>query len=116
MGFFSGVLIVIHLLAAIFLIVLVLMQRSKDQGLGTAFGGGMTDTMFGARTSSVLVKATIWCAVLLFATTLGLAIAQRQQGRSRSLLEKTLQERAIPTAPTTPSAPETPSLPATPTP
>ena len=60
---------VVHILVALFLIVLVLMQKSKDQGVGAAFGGGMTDTVFGANTTTALVRMTIWCACILLATS-----------------------------------------------
>ena len=50
------------------------MQRPKQEGLGAAFGGGMTDQAFGARTTDVLQKGTVYLASLLFVVTLILSI------------------------------------------
>ena len=44
----------------------IMMQRSKQEGLGAAFGGGFTESVWGAQTSQVLVKATVWLAALFF--------------------------------------------------
>ena len=50
------------------------MQRPKQEGLGAAFGGGMTDQAFGARTTDVLQKGTVYLATGLFIVTLILSI------------------------------------------
>ena len=39
MNFWIGILLVIHVFVALFLIGIVLMQKSQDQGVGAAFGG-----------------------------------------------------------------------------
>lgn len=77
----------IFVLVAILLVLVVLMQRPKSQGLGAAFGGGMTESMFGAHTSSVLSRFTVILAMCFFALTLTLAIlhAQRSEGDSEVL-------------------------------
>ncbi len=70
----------INLLLAVFLIVcllmslIILMQRPKNEGLGAAFGSGATDQLFGARTTNVLQKATVYLATLFFVITLTLSI------------------------------------------
>ena len=51
----------------------IMMQRSKQEGLGAAFGGGFTESVWGAQTSQVLVKATVWLAALFFVLSIGLA-------------------------------------------
>jgi preprotein translocase subunit SecG len=55
------------------LCLVVMMQRSKQEGLGAAFGGGFTDSVWGAQTSQVLVKATVWLAAFFFLLSIGLA-------------------------------------------
>lgn len=91
MGILIGILTVVHVLVALFLIGLVLMQKSSEQGVGAAFGGGMTETVFGAGTTTALVRMTIWCACLLLATTLILAVLHSHRGKtSGSLMERTL--------------------------
>src|SRR3954468_23434288 len=58
----TGVLILVSL----FLILVVLMQKSKDGGMGAALGGGAAEAAFGADTSNVLSKSTIYAAVIFF--------------------------------------------------
>jgi len=100
MNFWIGILTAIHVLVAVFLIVLVLMQKSSEQGVGAAFGGGVTETVFGAGTTTALVRLTIWCACLLLATTLILAVLHSHRTRTGgSLMRRSLT--TIPVAPAT---------------
>lgn len=103
----------IHVLVAVFLIFLILMQKSKDQGVGAAFGAGVTETVFGAGTTTALVRMTIWCACILLATTLLLAMLHsRRTARSRSsVLERVTQTEptAMPLPPASLPAPATPA-------
>lgn len=61
------------------------MQRPKQEGLGAAFGGGMTDQAFGARTTDVLQKGTVYLASLLFVVTLVLSILVGTKSRDASI-------------------------------
>ena len=70
----TNVLLVVHVVVCLLLCLTVLMQRPKQEGLGAAFGGGMTDQAFGARTTDVLQKGTVYLASLLFVVTLVLSI------------------------------------------
>lgn len=76
----------VHVVVALFLIVLVLMQKSQDQGVGAAFGGGMTESMFGAGTTTALVRMTIWCAAIMLGSTLLLAMLHARRGDSHETL------------------------------
>jgi preprotein translocase subunit SecG len=110
MSIVIGILTAIHVLVALFLIVLVLMQKSSEQGVGAAFGGGMTETVFGAGTTTALVRMTIWCACTLLATTLILAVLHSHRGGGRgSLIERTLATTPMEPAPAQPMFPSTPS-------
>lgn len=113
-----AILTVVHVLVALFLIVLVLMQKSSEQGVGAAFGGGMTETVFGAGTTTALVRLTIWCACMLLATTLILAVLHSHRTRSGgSLMRRSVTTMPVPTAPaTSPAFPLTsqPGAPASP--
>jgi preprotein translocase subunit SecG len=117
MNILIGLLTAIHIIVAVFLIVLVLMQKSHEQGVGAAFGGGMTDTVFGGGTTTALVRMTIWCACILLATTLVLAVLHSHRGRSTagtSIMQRTLA--TMPAAPASQpgsSVPLEPSGPAT---
>jgi preprotein translocase subunit SecG len=67
-------LIVIHVMICILMVLVVLMQRPRSEGLGAAFGGGMADNLFGAQTTHVLQKFTVWLGAGFFAVTLLLAM------------------------------------------
>ena len=60
-----GILTIFLVLDALFLVLLILLQLpKKEAGLGTAFGGGATDALFGAGAGNVLTKLTKWNAVI----------------------------------------------------
>src|SRR5277367_4815372 len=67
------VLLVIYVIVCLLMCLVVLMQRSKQEGLGAAFGGGFTESVWGAQTSQVLVKATVWAAIIFFILSITLA-------------------------------------------
>jgi preprotein translocase subunit SecG len=53
---------------------LILMQRPKQEGLGAAFGSGMADAAWGARTTDILQKGTVYLGTLFFVFSLLLSI------------------------------------------
>jgi preprotein translocase subunit SecG len=76
-------LLVIHILAAVLICIVILMQSSKGEGLSGAFGMGQgTTSFFGADTANVLVKITTVLAVIFMLTSLSLAYVQAQQAKS----------------------------------
>jgi preprotein translocase subunit SecG len=78
-----GVLTFALIVVSIFLILVVLAQKSKaDGGVGAAMGGGMAEATFGADTSNVLSKMTIWAAVLFFALSLSLYMGRIYESRA----------------------------------
>lgn len=111
------------------LLLVVLMQRPKQEGLGAAFGSQMTDQVFGAQTTDVLKKATVLFGSLfmILCFTLGVLInAQHAKSETRltgkeKVEEAVAPESTVPAAPapaesTVPAAPaaETPAAPAAP--
>lgn len=65
--------LIIHVLAAVCIVGLVLVQQGKGATVGAAFGAGASQTVFGSRGSgSFLLKVTIGLAVLFFATSIAL--------------------------------------------
>jgi preprotein translocase subunit SecG len=56
------------------MVLIILMQRPKSEGLGAAFGAGVTENIFGAQTTNVLVKFTTWLAGIFFALTFALSV------------------------------------------
>ncbi len=79
-----SLLLVAHVVVSLLLILVVLMQRPKQEGLGAAFGGGMTDQMFGAQTTNVLQKGTAYfgTAFLLLSLVLAILIGRRNYIRA----------------------------------
>ena len=78
--------IVIHVIAAISIVGLVLLQQGKGADAGASFGAGASQTVFGSSGSgNFLVRATTVSAVIFFVTSLTLAIfAKNQAGRGSS--------------------------------
>ncbi len=111
------VLLVVYVIDCLFMGLVILMQRSKQEGLGAAFGGGMMSDTFGAQTSQVLVKATVWAAILFFILSISLA---RLYSARATMMEKgspVQQELLKPVTPITPapSAAQPMVMPASPT-
>ena len=71
MNLLINLLSVFFVLVALLMVLVILMQRPKSEGLGAAFGGAVTENIFGAQTTNVLVKFTTWLAGVFFALTLG---------------------------------------------
>ena len=79
-----------HILAALAIIALVLLQQGKGADAGAAFGAGGSGTVFGARgAASFLTRTTAALAVVFFLTSLGLAWFASQQVERRSVVERT---------------------------
>jgi preprotein translocase subunit SecG len=99
----QNVVLIVHLLLALVLIGVVLLQRSEGGGLG--IGGGDGNPSAGRPPLTVMAKLTWGLAVAFIATSLTLTILAAQQSATTSVLDRL----GVPTAP---SAPATPSLPA----
>jgi len=92
---------VVHVLAALALIGLVLIQHGKGADAGASFGGGGSNTVFGSSgAGNFLTRATAVFAVVFFVTSLGLAWMARQQANLEDpmlpVLEKLQQESEVP--------------------
>lgn len=85
MIYVKAILILIEIISSILLIVIVLLQRSKSEGLGLAFGSQMGESLFGARAGNVLVKATVWLGIIFMVNTTVLAKIY-SKGTSQSLI------------------------------
>lgn len=73
-------------LASAFLILIVLAQKAKsDGGMGSAMGGGMAEAAFGAETSNVLSKSTIYAAIAFFVLALLLYLTRLHQQKHGSV-------------------------------
>ena len=76
----ESAIIFIHVIAAIAITGLVLIQQGKGADMGASFGSGASQTIFGSSGSgNVLTKSTSIMAAIFFITSMGLAIIARQQ-------------------------------------
>jgi preprotein translocase subunit SecG len=87
------------------MVLVILMQRPKSEGLGAAFGGAVTENIFGAQTTNVLVKFTSWLAGIFFALTFALSILYAHQSTADSAFRRALMKSQA--APETSPAPTT---------
>ncbi len=111
-----NILTVIEVIVCLFLVLIVLMQRPRQEGLGAAFGGDMASQMWGAQTTNVLQKFTVYLAIALFVLTVTLAVltTRVQQGKHRDI-ELGKGKPPVTAPPAAPTLP-TPGMPAIPLP
>src|ERR671921_553105 len=121
MSLLINILLGVYIFVSVLMMLVILMQRPKSEGLGAAFGGGVTENIFGAQTTNVLTKITGWLAALFFLLTFGLSILYAHKGNTRSDLRRELEKGQVPppvsgTPSPAPVAPATPGASATPNP
>lgn len=90
----STILLVLHLLIAVGLVGVVLLQRSEGGGLG--IGGGGSSFMSGRGTANFLTRATAALAAAFFLTSIGLTLLARQGARPISPLDAPVSGPATP--------------------
>jgi len=101
----TTVLLVIHLLLAIALVGIVLLQRSEGGALGMG-GGGMGGFMTSRSTANLLTRTTAVLAACFMATSLILAVlATHEQRGAKSLLDQTKPASGPPATPSQPTVP-----------
>jgi preprotein translocase subunit SecG len=105
-----NILLGFYVFVALLMVLVILMQRPKSEGLGAAFGGGVTENIFGAQTTNVLTKITGWLAAIFFLLTFVLSILYAHKGNTQSGLSRELMKDQPPAAAiTSPSASPSPS-------
>ena len=126
---------ILHVIACIFLILVVLLQAGKGGGMGVAFGSGTSAAVFGGRgAGSFLEKLTAGTAIVFMLTSMTLAYFASQSDSARlqkiaasrgdkdkadkkraedEKAQKEAAERAKATAPSTTAPATTPAAPAT---
>ena len=90
-------LLTIHIILAVVLIVLVLVQQGKGADAGAAFGSGASSTVFGARGSATFLnKLTTIIALSFFVTSLSLAyISSNKSQGVKSLINEPVNEETV---------------------
>jgi preprotein translocase subunit SecG len=102
-----GIILGVHVLLALMIIGLVLLQRGKGAEAGAGFGSGASGTVFGARgTSTLFSKLTAVFAAMFFVTSLTLAyLGARPTAEPTSVLERAAQAATTPPPAPAPAAP-----------
>jgi preprotein translocase subunit SecG len=95
-----NILLGLYVFIALLMILVILMQRPKSEGLGAAFGGGVTENIFGAQTTNVLTKITGWLAAFFFLLTFALSILYAHKSSTPSRLSAELMKDLPPAAAT----------------
>jgi preprotein translocase subunit SecG len=73
------IILIAHLLIALAIIGLIMLQQGKGADMGASFGAGASQTLFGSDGSgNALTRATAWLVALFFATSFGLALLASQ--------------------------------------
>ena len=116
---FESVIWVLHVLAAVCMIGLVLMQHGKGADVGAAFGSGSAGSLFGSTgAANFLSRTTAVLAAVFFATSLGLTYFSTHTPRHSSIMDthktdlkvapaaKAVEKKEIPPAPQSSLAPD----------
>jgi preprotein translocase subunit SecG len=115
MGLLESSLLVLHVIVAIAICVLVLLQHGKGADMGAAFGSGSSGSLFGASGSAnFLSRSTAVLATVFFASSLGLtyfgALRSTPPGVEKSIMDTVAPKAGdIPTPSTPPAAPPVPA-------
>lgn len=97
MNWLFSLLLTVHILVALAIIGLVLMQHGKGADMGAAFGSGASGSLFGATGSAnFLSRTTGILAAVFFVTSLGLAyVASSKPKTSGSVMQETVQSQPV---------------------
>ncbi|MBF0186583.1 MAG: preprotein translocase subunit SecG [Magnetococcales bacterium] len=109
----SLIITVIHIMAALALIFVVLLQRGSGADMGAAFGGS-SQSVFGAQGSgNFMTRLTAILATVFMITSLSLAFFTTQKSAGTTVMEDgvAVEEKATKEAPVVPTEPELPSMP-----
>ena len=101
---------ILHVVVALALILIVLLQTGKGASMGAAFGGGASSTVFGSRgAGSFLGKVTAAAAILFMLTCLGLSIYGHKRIGGDSIMEGVTPQAQQEAATPEPAAPPSPA-------
>ena len=109
------ILLVVQTIVVLFLIVMVLLQRTDADGLGGLGGGGGNQFMTGRAAANFMTRTTAWLAAIFMATSLILAVMANHMGGGSVLdatpapvVDTTLPDTAKEAAPAKPASPAVP--------
>jgi len=119
MNMLESLVLVVHVMIALAICGLVLLQHGKGADMGAAFGSGSSGSLFGASGSAnFLSRSTGALVALFFLTSLGLTWFATTHGPAKSLMQQQIEQKdaskasEVPTSPGALPAPPAPADPA----
>lgn len=97
-------LVILHILVCVILVIVILMQAGRGEGLSGAFGTGFTQTLFGTRSATFLTRATAIIGGVFLVSALVLTFFSGYL--NRSLMESRAVEQKKGTEPAAPAVRE----------
>jgi preprotein translocase subunit SecG len=112
MGLLESIVLILHVVVAVGICALVLLQHGKGADMGAAFGSGSSGSLFGAAGSAnFLSRSTAVLAAVFFLSSLGLTYLSSTRstpvGVEKSIMDKHVPASDVPAAPS--GAPDAPS-------
>ncbi|MDY6815296.1 MAG: preprotein translocase subunit SecG [Pseudomonadota bacterium] len=105
MDWMETLVVVVHVVIAVALVGLVLIQQGKGADAGAAFGGGASQTVFGSQGSgSFLTRVTTILAIVFFVTSFSLAVFAKQRAEVAGEAGIPVVEESAGPAPAEPAA------------
>ena len=102
----ENVILTVHLILAVLLTGVVLLQRSEGGGLGMGGGGGAGGVMSGRQAANAMTRLTWIFGIAIFCTSLGLTVLAARQATTGSVLDQLgVPEGSQPDAPALPGLP-----------
>ena len=105
----TAVLVVVHMILAIGLIAVVLLQRSEGGALGIGGGGGMSGFMTGRGAANLLTRTTAVLAAAFMLVSIALAYLASHTPAQRSILDQPATNSSAPATPVPPATQGTPA-------
>ncbi len=103
----KDIILIIDVLSAVGLVALVLLQQGKGADMGAAFGGGASQSLFGARGSAnFLSRTTAILATVFFLSNMALAWVTTREQKETASVTRSVTEVPAPPAPAVVPAPD----------
>lgn len=100
------ILVLVEAVVSFLLVGVILIQKTKAQGMGLAFGAGVGETLFGAQVGNVLTRTTVILAIVFLVNTTLLAVIGT--ARRATSVTDTIEEAAPIVPAAAPAAPWSP--------
>lgn len=93
----ENIILLVHLIAAVSIVVLILLQQGKGAEMGASFGSGASQTLFGSGgTGNFFSRLTAFFALIFFVTSFSLAVVAKQKTTVEDDLIPTLDDVDLP--------------------